>query len=194
MLEENPLYTSEEQNIASSGFAQFCRKFRGTAVQELYVRAGGTGIYLKAGNRSIDLVYKPRSLNRVLVGKIDAPEGQLNLFPEGKEAEIREYLPIDVIEEAKIAVEDPGVITGLLSSLYESSEIVEAFLETRLGPILNTMGFRTPADTPFFFPSPLPIRFTDDEVVFFMEPNTFLQAVCEVDGQTTIYVPKEADR
>ncbi|MBI4176953.1 MAG: hypothetical protein HY516_01150 [Candidatus Aenigmarchaeota archaeon] len=194
MSEEKPLYASKEQDIASPGFAQFCRKFRGATVQELYVRADGTGIYLKAGNRSTDLIYKPRSFSRASVGRIDAPAGQLNLFPEGKETEIQEYLPADVIEEAKIAVERPDVITGLLSSLYAGREIEEAFLETRRGPMLNARGFRTPDDTPFFFPSPLPIRFTDDEIVFFMEPHTFLRAVCEDGSTKTVYIPTEADR
>ncbi|MBI2085019.1 MAG: hypothetical protein HYT71_00735 [Candidatus Aenigmarchaeota archaeon] len=194
MSEEKPLYTSERYGIASPTFAQFCRGLRGTAVQKFYVRDDGTGIYLKANSHSIDLVYKPNSFNRALLSRLDAPMGQLNLFPEGKEATIAEYLTPDVVEEAKIAVEDPAVITSLLSSLYEGKILEEAFLETRHGPILNSRGFRTPDDTPFFFPSPVPVRFVDDEVVLFMESNSFLYVVCESGGQKTTYIPTQADR
>ena len=194
MLEEKPLYTSVRIGIAVPSFGAFCRSFRGCVVQELYVREDGTGIYLKAGNRSVDLVYRPNSFNRALLGKITVLDGQLNMFPEGKEPQTAEYIPIEEVENAKIAVERPDVIRGMLSVLYEGKDLEEAFIETRLGAVLNMKGFRTPHDTPFFSPSPVPVRFKDDEVVFFMEPDAFLYTICE-DGETkTVYAPREADR
>ncbi len=192
MPEEKPLYASLERGIAVPRFGAFCKGFRGTVVQELYVREDGTGLYLKAGGRSADLVYKPNSFNGALLGKKDFNYRQLNIFPKGKEAEAG-HLTAEELIDTDIAAEYPNIIRSMVNILYEGKEIEEAIIEPRRGIAINMLGFRVPEDTPFFEPSPITIRFKDDSAAFFMEPNTLLRIVCEDAETKTVYIPKQAD-
>lgn len=193
MYQEKPLYTSVDRGIAVPGFAAFCRGFRGARTHELYVREDGTGLYLRAGGRSIDLVYKQGSFSGALLGKKGSEHRQLNIFPFGKEADVK-HLPVEELVDTDVAVEHPNVIRSMINTLYEGKEIEEAVIEPMRGLVINMGGFRVPEDTAFFEPSPIAVRFADDRAVFFMESKAFLQAVCEDSNGKTVYVPREADR
>lgn len=189
MPEEQPLYSSISRSIAVPGFGSFCKRLVGRQIDDLKVRSDGTGVYLRAGNCSVDIVYKPNSVNMIRFR-----EPALSIFPHGRESQVHEYMTTEMLLETDVASERLDVLGDILASLYEGEECKQAFLEPRRALITNFITQTIPEDTPFFSPSTIPLRTDHDDALLFMEEANFMGVVCEENGKRTFYTPAEADR
>ncbi|MBI3413233.1 MAG: hypothetical protein HY051_04085 [Candidatus Aenigmarchaeota archaeon] len=124
------LYESREHRIVVSSFMNFCQGLRGRTISELYVKPDGSGLFLRAGNKSADFLYSGRAFN--LLGMEKAAGDEVYVYLEGREPQIEEFLSAHKNGRNRVMKTDLSGINSLLHRMA-GSEIINAIIDPGKG-------------------------------------------------------------